>query len=157
MDRINKILNNEKYKMYINKLEILEKDRVFCKHNMEHFLDVARIAYIQVLEQNLGYSKEIIYAIALLHDIGRVLEYEKGIPHDEASVILAKEILKEGLFTVEEQELILSGINNHRRETKDALARIIYKSDKLSRICFSCSADSECYWSIDKKNKTIII
>ena len=32
------------------------------------------------------YSKELIYAIALLHDIGRVMQYEKEFPHHNASV-----------------------------------------------------------------------
>ena len=83
MERVNKILYNEKYKELLNKLNKLEKERVFCKHNMEHFLDLARIAYIKVLEEGLNYNKEVIYAIALLHDIGRVFEYENGIPHDD--------------------------------------------------------------------------
>lgn len=157
MDKINRIYNNKKYKEYLKKLETLEKDRVFCRHNMEHFLDVARITYIQVLEQKLDYSKEVIYAIALLHDIGRVLEYEKGIPHNEASVIIAKEVLADNLFSEDEVTLILNGINDHRKESKDLLSKIIHKSDKLSRICFKCNAESECYWSIEKKNNKINI
>lgn len=157
MDRINKIINNDKYKRYLKKLDALEKDRVFCKHNMEHFLDVARITYIQVLEQNLNYSKEVIYAIALLHDIGRVLEYEQGIPHNEASVIIAKEILQDNLFSEDELQLIISGIYDHRKESKDVLSRIVSKSDKLSRICFTCSAENECYWDKEKKNHKITI
>ena len=90
MNNVDIIINNPKYKEYLRKLEEFEKERIFCRHTLEHFLDVARISYIQVLENDMKYSKEVIYAIALLHDIGRVLEYEKGIPHHEGSVILSK-------------------------------------------------------------------
>jgi uncharacterized protein len=120
---------------------------------MEHFLDVARIAYIKVLEDNLSCSKEVIYGIALLHDIGRVLEYEEGIPHHEGSVIIAKEILQDTSFTKEEKESILKAIEAHRKDDNlEKLAKIIYKSDKISRNCFNCKAIDECYWSDDKKN-----
>ena len=30
-----------------------EKDRIYCRHGMEHFLDTARIAYIRSLEDRL--------------------------------------------------------------------------------------------------------
>ena len=75
MNNLDIIINNPKYKEYLRKLEKFEKERIFCRHTLEHFLDVARISYIQVLENDMKYSKEVIYAIALLHDIGRVLEY----------------------------------------------------------------------------------
>lgn len=152
MDRFNTILSNYKYKGYVAKLEELENERVFCNHTIEHFLDVARIAYIQVLERGLDYSKDVIYAIALLHDIGRVLQYTKGIEHDEGSVILAKEILPETDYLDSEVEIILKAILNHRNETEDELSKIIYSSDKLSRNCFKCKAENECYWSKEKKN-----
>ena len=44
-------------------------------------MDVARIAYIENLEAQLGLEKEDIYIAALLHDLGRVDEYESGIGH----------------------------------------------------------------------------
>lgn len=157
MNNIEKILNNPKYKELLKKLEELEENRVFCKHNLEHFLDVARISYIYVLENKLTYSKDIIYVIALLHDIGRVLEYEENIDHHNASVILANELLKETNFKEEEIELIIRAIENHRSESSDELSKIIYKADKLSRNCFNCKAKKECYWDENKKNKTIII
>lgn len=155
MDKINEILLSDKYKEILNTLEFLEKDRVFCKHNIEHFLDVARIAYIKVLEDRLDYSKEIIYAIALLHDIGRVLEYNEGIPHHEGSVILAKEILSETSYDDKEKEIIISAIENHRSIDDNVLNKIIYVSDKISRNCFSCKSEKECYWSTEKKNLKI--
>lgn len=157
MNNIEKILNNPKYKELLNKIEKLEEDRIFCKHNLEHFLDVARISYIYTLENKLDYSKDIIYTIALLHDIGRVLEYEKNIDHHKASVIIANELLKETDFKEDEKKLIIKAIENHRKESSDELSKIIYNADKLSRNCFNCKAKKECYWDEDKKNKTINI
>lgn len=157
MDNINKILNNPKYSNLLKRLEELEQTRIFCKHNLEHFLDVARITYIYILENKLLYSKEVIYAIALLHDIGRVLEYEENIDHHKASVIIANDLLKETEFSDEEKDLIIKAIENHRKEINDELSKIIYKADKLSRNCFNCKATKECYWNEDKKNKTIRI
>lgn len=155
MDKINEIFNNKKYRKYLNRLVELERDREFCNHTIEHFLDVARISYIKVLEERLSYSKEVIYAIALLHDIGRVLQYEKNIPHDEGSVILAKEILEETSYDSNEVYEILKAIGKHRAECTDELSRIIYESDKISRNCFSCKAEKDCYWSREKKNFNI--
>ena len=152
MDKVNEILNNKDYRIFLEELSELEKERVFCNHTIEHFLDVSRIAYIRVLEEGLKYSKEVIYAIGLLHDIGRVLEYKEEIPHHEGSVIIAKDILKETNFTKEEKDEILKGIENHRKDSGDELSRIIYESDKLSRNCFSCKAEKDCYWSTEKKN-----
>lgn len=155
MDRVNKILENKMYRDYLKRLDVIEKEREFCKHTIEHFLDVARIAYIKVLENKLKYSKEVIYAIAFLHDIGKILEYEEGIPHHRGSVEIAKEILKEIGFNEEEKAIILTAIEEHREGSEKELSKIIYTSDKLSRNCFNCSAEKNCYWSQDKKNFNI--
>ena len=98
MENINKIINNNLYKESLENLKKYEEDRKFCNHTIEHFIDVARIAYILVLEENINVSKEVIYAIGLLHDIGRVKQYEEGINHDLASVEMSNEILKETNF-----------------------------------------------------------
>lgn len=152
MENINIILNNKEYKQALEKLSEYERNREFCNHTIEHFIDVSRIAYILVLEEKLSVSKEVIYAIGLLHDIGRVKQYEEGIHHDIASVEMSKEILKETSFTDEEINIILNGIANHRKESDNKLEEIIYKADKLSRQCFNCKAEKECYWSSEKKN-----
>ena len=152
MENINIILNNKEYKHALEKLSEYERNREFCNHTIEHFIDVSRIAYIMVLEEKLSVSKEVIYAIGLLHDIGRVKQYEEGIHHDIASVEMSKEILKETSLTDEEINIILNGIANHRKESDNKLEEIIYKADKLSRQCFNCKAEKECYWSSEKKN-----
>ena len=152
MENINIILNNKEYKQALEKLSEYERNREFCNHTIEHFMDVSRIAYIMVLEEKLSVSKEVIYAIGLLHDIGRVKQYEEGIHHDIASVEMSKEILKETSFTDKEINIILNGIANHRKESDNKVEEIIYKADKLSRQCFNCKAEKECYWSSEKKN-----
>ncbi|WP_370829809.1 HD domain-containing protein [Clostridium sp.] len=152
MDNIDAIMNNKLYNEALEKLSEYERDREFCNHTIEHFIDVSRIAYIMVLEEKLSVSKEVIYAIGLLHDIGRVRQYEEGIHHDIASVEMSREILKETSFTEQEINIILNGIANHRKESDNKLEEIIYKADKLSRQCFNCKAEKECYWSSEKKN-----
>lgn len=156
LKKVNEILNNIIYKKYIREIELIEKDRVFCKHNINHFLDMARIAYILVLEEGLSFSKEVIYAIGLLHDIGRAEEYKNNINHDEASVVISEKILKETSYTNDEINLILKAIKNHGNDgVEDKFLKIIYKSDKLARKCFKCKAQDECYWSAKKKNMEI--
>ena len=152
MNNIDAFMNNKLYREALEKLSEYERDREFCNHTIEHFIDVSRIAYIMALEENLSVSKEVIYAIGLLHDIGRVRQYEEGIHHDIASVEMSREILKETNFTEDEVNIILNGIANHRKESDNKLEEIIYKADKLSRQCFNCKAEKECYWSSEKKN-----
>lgn len=156
MDRVDKILNHKIYQDYLKRLNNYEVKREFCKHNLEHFLDMARIAYIMVLENKLNYKKDVIYAIGLLHDIGRVEQYENGIEHHIASSNIAKEILQDIDFLEEEKEVIIEAIKNHRNSESNDLNSIIYKSDKLSRTCFNCKASDKCNWSMEKRNMKII-
>ena len=156
MDRVNQIWNHPLYQKELGKLQILEKDREFCRHTPEHFLDVARLAYIEALEQDYPVSKEMIYCTALLHDIGRARQYEDGTPHDEAGALIAKQILNELGFYRDEIMAIVSAIRGHRVQSDQSiLGKLIYSADKKSRNCFSCKAEPECYWSPQKKNMTI--
>ena len=116
MERVNKIWRHPVWKQQMEHLAEYEKNRIFCRHGMDHLMDVARIAYIENLEKNCGISKEIIYGAALLHDIGRYLQYTEGIPHEKAGEDLAAEILKDSGFTGKEQIEILEAIA--RTETK---------------------------------------
>lgn len=142
------------------KLKQTEKDRRFCCHQMEHLLDVARLAYILNLEQHLNIRKEVIYAAAILHDIGKYRQYTEGIPHEKASAQIGELILKDlpdDMFSKEEKESILQAILGHRRirEDMDILERLLYTSDKGSRKCFDCEVEKECNWNYKKKNFTI--
>ncbi len=155
MDRVNRILTNDTYKMHLEKINAAEEKRLFCCHNMSHFLDVARIAMLLNAEEKLGISKETIYTVALLHDIGRHVQYADGTPHERASAELAPEILEACGFDSEEQEVILEAIGNHRNKKiaqEKSLSGIIYRADKLSRPCFGCSMEKECDWDQSKKN-----
>lgn len=143
---IERIQNHSLYKAYMRKNKDAEKDRFFCRHNEAHAYDVARIAYIIALEEGLNLKKEVIYAAAFLHDIGRFKQYETGLCHAQASAILAKEILEDCPFTLEEKEDILLAIKNHRQknEKKHDLSDLLYLADKASRLCSCCSMVEQC-------------
>ena len=158
MDRVNRIIRHPLWKGAVQQLEELEQDRVFCRHDINHFLHVGRMAYIENLEQSLDLSKEAIYAAALLHDIGRAMEYEGGIPHHEASAAMARGILTDCGFCQMEIETILDAITAHRNPDVAkgcGLAAILYRADKNSRNCFLCKAEAECRWSREQKNTFI--
>ncbi len=160
MQRVNQILELDSYKEYVERNEAAEEARKFCHHDMGHFLDVARIAYILNAEADYRLSGEMIYAAALLHDIGRWQQYQEGIPHEEASARLAPDILIKCGFNKGEISVIVEAIRQHRnsavKEEKN-LNGLLYRADKLSRACFFCKAEKECDWKNDKKNKSLVI
>lgn len=159
MIRIDKIIANQIFLECMEKLADLEKNREFCRHDWSHAMDVARIAYIINLEHKMGFSKEIIYASALLHDLGRVRQYEEGIPHEQTGVKLAEQILSESGFEQEEIRIItlaISGHSNKQNIIENSLPDILFQADKKSRLCFSCQAAGQCNWLETKKNVTII-
>ncbi len=156
-ERINLIIENHSFKYNLKKIEELEKQRRFCLHDMQHFLDVARIMYIISLENNFNIPKHIIYAAALLHDIGRAEEYENMTPHNIASMEIAGNILRQCNYDVKEIDDILEAINDHRnsKDKLNSLSYILYKCDKLSRNCAKCDATCDCKWPVEKKNLKI--
>lgn len=159
--KLNFIQNHPLYRSSYQKLKEFEKARIFCCHQMDHLLDVARIAYILNLEMNLGLDRELIYGAALLHDIGKSRQYEEGIPHESAGEALAAQILadmpKDIAYTEAEKQQILTAILGHRRlrDNPEPLEALLYQGDKLSRACFTCPSQAECNWSIEKKNMEI--
>ena len=161
MERLNAIVRHPLYIQYYEDLKEAERTRIFCCHQMEHLLDVARIAYIRNLEEDLKIDKELLYTAAILHDIGKSLQYREHIPHEIAGARIAEEILDtlpEGFcYTAEEKEEILTAIRGHRREREDmtTLERLLYECDKKSRNCFACPAEKECNWGNEKKNREI--
>lgn len=159
MNRINHILHNPVYRAHIKRTERKEKDRKFCRHGLQHALDVARIAYIMVLEGQLDIGKEVVYAAALLHDIGKWVQLEKGTPHHLSSVELADELLDAAGFLPEEKAVITGSILLHRTKgqpdgTFDA---VLYLADKRSRGCYDCKMQERCDWDSDKKNVDIVV
>ena len=107
---------------------------------------------------NKEYMKEIIYSTALLHDIGRCSKYEETMSHREAGPIIARPILERTGFTYGEIGNICEAIKLHGTVPKDegSLAGIIYRADKLSRLCFRCPSKDECNWDEEKKNSTLM-
>ncbi len=156
--RIDRILEDSDFKMYLKRIEKHEIELELCGHDLGHFIDVARIATILSLEGGFKLSRDHIYAAALLHDIGRFVQYEDGTPHEIASAKLSVAILEGAGYSVDEIESIQIAILNHRNEAikeEQSLSGYIYKADKLSRNCFSCTASALCDWSEDKKNMTL--
>lgn len=154
MIRCNKIYNHPVYRNHMRLISEKEQSRKFCLHNLNHALDVARIGYILILERKLAIDKELFYAAALLHDAGRY----GGVAHNESGAALAREIMPECGFSVAETELVANAIANHRTDLQtDEFSGVLYEADKKSRLCFTCSAQDECYWDNEKRNHTITI
>lgn len=160
MQIINDIISHPKYQNYYNQISSLEKSRVFCKHDMTHFLDVARIGYIMILEDGATIPKEDIYIVSVLHDIGRFEQYLHNEPHEKASARLIVDILKDLNITEDKIKNYQLAISNHRNaDIKDNLdlSGYLYRGDKASRPCHSCPEEGNCSWSLSKKNMTIKI
>lgn len=149
MERVNRLLDHKKYIYYMDKINELEVERHFCKHGFEHGLSVARIAYTYLLEKGgVVLSKEGVYAAALLHDIGRWVEYQTGEDHAEASARLALPLLEECGFSSADIRVIIAGIREHRRHHADNLTPLgeaLATADDWSRECRHCSAQTQCY------------
>lgn len=167
LSRVQKIYGHPLFQECLAKNRAAEETRIFCKHDMTHFLDVARLAYIFTMERGYGIAKEEIYAAALLHDIGKWRQHTEKVPHELVSAELAEVILRDTGFTEGEQKRILGAILEHRGKKTvcrneeaeieeggrgEPLAEVLYDADKISRACYACPAGKECNWSGEKKN-----
>lgn len=155
------ILKDKRYRKLLSEIEGFEKDRIFCKHDLSHFMDVSRIAAILWLEDGAAHdlTRDIIYAAGLMHDIGRAAEYKNGISHDIASSDIAKSILPDLGYSPTEVSKISQAILGHRgRKTvkDDYLGEILKRADRLSRACFTCDASDRCKWSESDRNEVLI-
>lgn len=155
MKRVNQIYDHPIFQEKFRALQEAEKDRMFCKHTLEHFIDVARLMYIYSLEHQLSVSKEVIYAMSLMHDIGRIDQIENGVPHEQAGAALCDVILPDCGFTEKETETIKASILHHRnaaKDEKDPYYEMLYWADKKSRNCYACDMQKECNWDEEKMN-----
>lgn len=173
MEYVDKLLQETGFLQLLEKLEQLEQKRQFCRHDLGHLLDTARIAWIRALEQRQeNIEKEMLYLAALLHDLGRIQEYEAGIPHQEAGAALAAELLEQIGYPGEKAELVRRAVAGHRRgsaaadaaerqnrrsalDGADRLRELLTWADKKSRSCFYCKAQEVCRWEQEKRNDTI--
>mgnify|MGYP002770941781 CR=1 FL=1 len=143
MKYVDRLLTETDYLSLLEQLEELERDRPFCRHGLTHLLDTARIAWILVLEKKGSCMhpgnkekvaqperelaveerscdgedivKEAIYLAALLHDLGRMREYEDGTPHHIAGAAEAERLLARIRYPEERAEWILAAVAGHRR------------------------------------------
>ena len=176
MERVNRILRNPIYRKALQKNKEAEKERRYCHHDMAHFLDVARIAMLLAAKEQIVAAKEqllpiseekephafedLVYAAALVHDIGRYRQYEDGTPHEEASAALAADILLDSGFDEKETYVIIDAVRSHRDAgiaEEKSLRGLLYRADKLSRACFACPAQGDCNWSAEKKNMRLVL
>ena len=160
MERVNRILAHPAYREAIRKNEEAEKERRYCHHDMAHFLDVARIAMLLMAREQLAVPEELVYAAALVHDMGRYRQYEDGTPHEQASAGLAENLLRECGFDSKETDEIIEAVRSHRNAAAGGEANLrglLYRADKLSRACFACPVQQECNWSAEKKNMRLVM
>lgn len=101
MQRIQAILSHPLFCESLHKIQELERDRIYCKHGLPHLLDVARIASLMAADRQLDLPRDVIYAAALLHDIGRLQQYLTGEDHAAAGMRTAQEIFaRYGVFCI---------------------------------------------------------
>jgi uncharacterized protein len=159
MKRVEILINDTLYNQYLQRNIEGESEPKSCLYGFRHHIDVARIAYILVLEHNdLNYfiqehgltsrlaAKEVIYAAGLLHDIGKWQEYKLGTDHASFGAKLAREILPRAFFNPSEVELIARAIYEHRNISSNMtfLGERLHRAENLSRICVNCEYDTEC-------------
>lgn len=148
MQRVDRIIDDETFRRLLEHTAELEKDRIFCRHGIDHLLDVARIALIMSYDDGIPIERDVIYAAALLHDIGRCAQYENGTAHEEESARIAPQILNKCGYSDEETDEIVRAIREHGNENiKDekSLTGILYRADKASRKCYMCKAGDKCH------------
>ena len=158
MQRAHAIIEHPLFQTSMEQNRDSEINSVFCSHDMGHATDVARVGYILNLEQNLGFSPEIIYAAALLHDITKWLQHTQGIPHNESAIEPATRILQDAGFDREEIAMICEAILHHRRGPQEpgmVFAELLYRADKLSRACYLCDSRTACNWDESMQNATL--
>lgn len=160
MERVGLIMEDPFYQECLAKNKAAEVTRKYCKHDFQHMLDVARIAYILCLEAgdlnhfmadnkitSRAEAKEIIYATGIVHDLARWKEYAEGGDHSVMGAELAKDVLERCNFNQNEIRIITSAIREHRSigQYLSILGEKIYRADNLSRICTQCEANVDCY------------
>ena len=159
MKRVDAILRHPLFEEKLRLLDELEAERAFCRHDLTHLLDVARLMWIDVLEKGLAIDRETVYAAALLHDLGRTEQIRRGIPHEQASAALAERILPDAGFAADEVETVIAAIRCHRGsapvDAREMLGEILYRADKACRLCWRCDARDACNWPEERKNAGI--
>lgn len=152
--RTNRMLSHPLFLEKMEQLEQLEQNRQFCRHGWEHCMDVARGMALLNEERKLGFSKDLLYSLALVHDLGRVEEYRQGIPHEQAGAVLAEQILSDCGYEAEELQKASKAVSGHRttHTEEELLTALLKEADKRTRLCFRCKAREQCKWPGEKMN-----
>ena len=137
--------------------------RGFDQHSRYHIYDVyEHTAHVLAAAGEADRAPALMWA-ALLHDVGKPVQYTLGAPHEEVGARLADTILAsltgDEAFSPSERRAIVGAIRGHRRlrEGAEPLERLLYRADKASRPCFACPAEvrEACSWPDEKKNLAI--
>lgn len=147
------ILQNKYFNSLLCELRVLEQNRIYCKHDISHLVEVARIMLQINNNKGLGIPHDILVATALLHDLGRVNEYKFGIDHRIAGIKDITIILSDCGYTSKEIDIIIDAIKKHKDNSTDTLNSLLYNADKLSRPCYTCKAINTCKWDKNLQNK----
>lgn len=164
------VLKHPIFLEYMERIQMLEKDRIYCCHGIEHGMDVSRLAWIYYLEDMIEEEsslrlvkteqKDLFYLSGLLHDIGRTDQYETGIHHSIAGVKITKQILQDIQVPDDWVKPILEVVSEHSNGTFDknckSVEYYIMKADHDSRLCFACQARESCKWAENEMNMTVI-
>ena len=149
MKRVDLIYHHPVFQERFQALQAAERDRRFCRHTLEHLLDVARLMYIYAIEEQYPLSKELIYATALMHDIGRMDQIECGTPHEQAGAALCGIILPECGYSPAEIAQIKAAILCHRsgvrktRRDKDTAQNINQMIEQTDGENGGCSGENQ--------------
>ena len=159
---IEKILSDERYIDKLNTIDNIESNRCYCKHNITHSREVARILSDLSKERELDNYDELSMIMGYLHDIGRADDYE-GM-HNECSSEFARVLLEEYGLDEDSINLICYAIDNHsgrmpiddiykciqentvEDRIEDTWAKLLRIADQLSRDCYKCEVASTCRW-----------
>lgn len=102
-------------------------------HGFDHTLRVTRLS--ERLAQEEGADLRVVLPAALLHDIGRPLEEEQGIAHEQAGAVIAEEFLSSIEYDRTLIPKVVHAIRTHRYrstnrpETLEAM--VLSDADKL--------------------------
>ena len=159
MKRIDRIIAHPDFRRALTEIEACEACRPFCGHGTEHLLSTARLGALIAADEGIDVSRPLLYAAALLHDIGRAEESLRGEPHEAASLRLAGPILRDCGFSPDETAEVLTAIAQHRsawQGERTQLGALLYRADKESRPCFCCPAAETCNWPAEKRNLCLL-
>ena len=117
LGRVNRLWQLPEFQRLLLELEEKEKNRSYCRHGREHIFAVARLMWIFCMEQQRveGISKELVYAAAFLHDLGRGSAKKE---HAQKSVEIAGRILPLCGYSKVETALVQAAIGMHGRVRK---------------------------------------